>query len=151
MFQTVLAVVTGYLAMVAVATPIFSLVYAAPELVFEEGQAKATLVFSISTLVMGFGGALVGGFVAAKIARGHSAPVTVLALVVLGLGLAMGLHNALADPPPETTAEEVAAMSIEERVEHAREPVWYGFSTPVLGALAVALGGRLHRRRPKPE
>ena len=151
MFKTVLAVVSGYLVMVALVTPIFSLVYLAPELVFEEGQAKATIVFSVSTLVLGFAGALVGGLVAAKLGGGRSAPVTALALVVLGLGLATGLQNALAEPPPETTPEQVAEMSIEERVAHAREPVWYGFTTPVIGALAIGLGGRLYRRRPKPE
>ena len=96
---------------------------------------------------MGFVGALAGGFVAAKVAAGRSHPVTALAVLVLGLGLVMALTNALAEPPVAKTPEEISRMSVKERAAHAREPIWYSFSTPPIGALGIVLGGRIRRRQ----
>lgn len=146
MFRSSFAVVSGYFVMALLVMPVFGLVYLAPDFVFEEGQARATLTFSILTLVCGFVGAFVGGFVAVVVSRGRSAPVTALAAIVLGVGLASGIHNALAEAPPALTPEQVAELTIRERAERSREPVWYGFTTPIVGALAVALGGRRRRR-----
>ena len=78
----------------------------------------------------------------------HVAEVSAaLAGLVLVLGLAMAIANLLAEPPAERTPEEVARMTVAERAESSREPLWLSFSMPFLAALGVILGGRSRRRQ----
>ena len=141
--KTALAVGLGYLVLAVLAMPVFALVFLAPDFVFRPGAAEATTGFSLLTLMAGFAAAVVGGLVAVRFGKSGQRPAYILAAVVLCLGLAMAIAASLREPPPAKTPEEISQMPLEKRIEHAREPLWYSLSTPLVGAFGVLAGGRL--------
>ncbi len=93
-------------------------------------------------LGLGLPCAMVGGFVAAAIAR-SGRPVQVLAVLTLVLGIAFAVPMLGKEPQPRTPD-----MTTADLMEHGVHPVWYPFTHPVVGMIGVLIGGML-KRRPK--
>ena len=147
MLRSILSIVVGYFAMAAfVMLGLFAPARFLPELVFQRDALAVTPAFLAYSLVMGFVAAMLGGFVAAVIA-GKTArwPVKALAGLVLVLGLALAIGG-LFQPEANVSAEEVARMSVQERMPLQRQPTWYAFLLPFLGSGGVMAGGWLRRR-----
>jgi hypothetical protein len=143
MVRGILSVVVGYLVLAILVTLATSVVFVAPGFVFRTDSVEPTVAFTVWNLVMSLVGAIVGGLVCAAIAgRKRPTPVKVFAGLVLVLGLGLAVAHQFDSRPP-ITAEEIAHMSIVERAEHAREPVWYSFLLPFVGCAGVLMGSRL--------
>lgn len=141
MVRKLLAVFAGYAVMAILVMLGFSMVWFAPEQAFvsrESLEVKSGFVYY--TLVMSFVAAMIGGYVCGKIGRNKTC-VPVLAGVVLVAGLAMAV-NSTRKEKPHFSPDQLAAMSIQEKAEHGRQPDWYSFAMPVLGAVGVLIGGR---------
>jgi hypothetical protein len=134
MIRIILSVLAGYVAMVVLVMISFGLVFV----------ASAFVVYSLLTSVIA---AVVGGYVtailAAKRARGA---VAALGGLVLALGLLFAVVG-LMQPGPTASAAEIEQMSPKERAMQEKEPLWYAFSLPFLGAAGVVTGGALRMRR----
>lgn len=144
MFRMVGAVIGGYLVSFVLVFGLLTGLYAVlgAEGAFQPGTYHLSTTWMVAAMVLGFAAYMVAGFVARLIAPGSSAPL-VLAVAVVGLGLLFAipvLRAARTDPevrPPGVTMLE--AMS------KAKQPTAATLGGPVLGAVAVFLGGRLRR------
>jgi xanthine/uracil permease len=133
MWRAVLAVVVGFVVIVLGVMLADALASVVLGLAFESRNPPvAPPAFLVYSLAMGFLAAVLGGYVAAVIARGFGRAVVVLAGLLLVLGLATAVAGALGVGDPG----------------QGQEPPWFAFTLPFLGCAGVLLGGRLKRRRP---
>lgn len=146
MLRSVLGVVLGYLVMFIAVFVTFSIAYLAMgvDRAFRPGSYDVSAAWAVTSLVLGFVAAAVGGLVCAVIA-GRSTPPKVLAGVVLALGLLMAIPLLVAEQPerPARTGD----VSNLEAMQHARQPVWFALVNPAVGAAGVLLGAALPGKR----
>jgi hypothetical protein len=136
MVRIILSVLAGYLAMAVLVMISFALVFV----------TSAFIVYTLLTSVLA---AVVGGYVTAVLAaKRMRAAVAVLGGLVLALGLLLAVVG-LMQPGPTASAAEIEQMSPKERAMQEKEPIWYAFSLPFLGAAGVVAGGALRLRRCK--
>lgn len=144
MIRAVLSVIAGWLTMtigVIIVFGVTMLVLGASG-VYRPGTYWTTNTFNIIVLVGGFTGAVLGGAVCELIARSRK-PAMILAALTLGFGLVSGVLN-MQKPDPEPPAGE---RSFEEGMKRGKEPVWFGFAAPFLGAAGILVGSALMRRK----
>jgi len=110
------------------------------------------------TLPLSFIGAMLGGWMAASIARAKAlASVRALASLVLVLGLWMafttrflndGAADLVVDAPGATAGAmaDAAPGSDGGAMRQPEPPVWFAFLTPLLGFTGVMIGGTIRRR-----
>jgi hypothetical protein len=146
MLRSVLAVIVGYVVMFILQVAAFMTIYT---LMGADWSFKpASYEASTQWTAMQFGVILVttimAGFVCAAIAKGGKAPLALAALVlVLGLALAFA---STALRPADTHEVRSGNVPNMEAMSKARHPAWVIFLGPVIGALGIAIGGKLRRR-----
>ena len=147
MLRNVFAAIVGYVAMAAVQFAFFSLLWltVGPSRAFEPGSWEVSGGWVLVQVVLGLVGAYIGGQVCARVA--HDAKG---ATILIGLVIVLGVVNALM--APEMAAgprpDDVTMM---EATAGARQPVWYLWLNPLIGAVGVWLGTRKLRARGSPE
>jgi ABC-type transport system involved in multi-copper enzyme maturation permease subunit len=150
MLRGIGAVVAGYIVMAVLIFLTFSGVYilmGADGAFKPESFEPSTMWLGIS-LVLGLAAAVAGGLVASKIARSGAAP-TVLAGVVLVVGLGLGVMTIMAPPPANAPPARTAQTTTIEAMTHARQPDWITIANPIVGAAGVLVGARVGRKRVK--
>lgn len=143
MLRSILAAIAGYIALVIVVFTGIGLAW----MILGGGGAfggegpypsSAWLVFSI---VSGFLGSVVAGWVALRIGGTATAVKVLLALVVV-----LGLYSALTAEANyagrEPIDKPVAEMTFMEAGQHAKQPTWYNWVIPLVGAVGVLVGAR---------
>jgi hypothetical protein len=152
MVRAILGVIFGYVVMGAL---VFGALTAAwlvmgIDRVFEPGGYNATMTWSVLALAIGFVAAIAGGVICAVVAKRGSAAPSVLAGLVLVIGLGMAgyamTQKGKGEPPPPRTAE----TTMLEAMQHAKEPTWVSFLNPVIGVLGVWTGAAMTGRRRVP-
>jgi hypothetical protein len=152
MVRAILGVIFGYIVMAAL---VFGALTAAwlgmgIDRVFEQGGYDATMTWCIVALAAGFVAAIAGGVICAVVAKRGSAAPSVLAGLVLILGLAMAgwtmTQKGKGEPPPPRTSE----TTMFEAMQYAKEPTWVSFLNPVIGVLGVWTGAAMTGRRRVP-
>ena len=144
MFRSILSVIAGYASMAIVVMAGFSIAFVRPDLAFRPGTVNVTPGWLIYALVLSLLAAVLGGWVCRRIARTYR-PVLALGVLAIAIGTGSAIHN-LSRPVPAQSAEELAALPPSERFQLGRQPDWYAFILPVLGAAGILTGGRLSRR-----
>jgi undecaprenyl pyrophosphate phosphatase UppP len=144
MVRTILAVIVAYIAMSLVVMVCFtSLQFGlGTEKVFRPASYESSTLFNMVGLLVTVVAGVVGGLVAAAIAKNPRGPLS-LAILIIAVGLLMAFLN-LSKPDPGPRAGDISPM---EAAMKARQPDWYSFSIPFLGAAGVMIGGRLKKRR----
>lgn len=133
------AVVLGYAAMVCVVFAGLTVAYLAygADRAFQPGVYDVSALWTVTSLVVGFGAALLGGWVSQVIARRANGP-RALAVVVVVLGAALAV-------PALSTADaaimRTGAVGVFDAMQQARTPVWIMLLNPVIGAIGVLIGG----------
>lgn len=146
--RSIAAVIGGYVAMALWVMLALSLAWTAlgPGFAFRDGTTKVSLGWIAVALFTGALGALLGGFVARRIAAGASdRPIQALAAIVLVLGLA----SALFQPAPQERPPfegDIREMSAADAATVAEQPRWYPYVIAFVGFFGVLAGGR--RRAP---
>ena len=141
--RTVLAVIAGYAVMVIFVMTAFTLAYMAggADFAFRSGTLDVTVGWLLMATLCNFVAACLGGWIASVIAREKGAvAVKALAGVLLVLGMAIAVWNLMADRPAPSKA--IAQLSSSEAAKYARQPSWYEFLIPLIGAAGVLIGGR---------
>ncbi|MCY3971135.1 MAG: hypothetical protein OXG74_14465 [Acidobacteria bacterium] len=136
--RNILAAVVGYVAMAALLFVLFSLLWltVGPSRAFEPGSWEVSVGWALVQLVLGLVGAYVGGHVCARVA--HDAKG---ATILIGLVIVMGAVNALI-PPEMVAGSRPDDVSMMEATAGARQPVWFNWLNPVVGAVGVWFGTR---------
>jgi hypothetical protein len=142
MGKNLLAIIAGYLAMMAL---VFGLMTLGWKLVgadgaFAPGSFQTTGLWIAITLVSAILAAVVGGRVAARLGQDGRAVVGLVALVLV-LGIVFAI-------PVLTAAPELAAavrppdLPMMEAVKQAQQPAWVALLNPLIGAVGAWIGGR---------
>lgn len=140
--RPVLAVVAAYATMAVVAVALFlglALVLGRDRM-FQPGTFRAPAVVSIAALGISVLAALIAGRICALITPTRK-PAAVLAALVLVFGLASAVGNEIKPDP----GVRLADLPYLEAVSQAKEPTWFAFLNPLVGAACVLLAATRRR------
>lgn len=150
MLRLIGGVVFGYIVMGAVVFAGLSAAFVVfgPDRAFQPGVYDVSLLWVVTSLAIGFGAALIGGWLARTLARTVTGP-RVLAAVVVVLGLALALSTAFAETG--ATGMRTGEVGPFEAMQQAHTPLWIMLLNPLIGAAGVLIGGRAIGRRSRAE
>lgn len=145
MMRAVASVVVGYVVMFATIFLTFSGLYLilGQERSFQPESYEPSVLWTVVSFALGIGAAVVGGVVAAGIAR-SATPPKVLAGLVLVIGLLSAAVVLTAETPAVARTGEVGNL---DAMTKARQPAWVALANPFVGFVGVLLGARLRRPR----
>lgn len=146
MVRKILGVIGGYVAMVIFIFLSFSVVYLSigADLAYNPGTYDVSMLWIAVSTVLGFIAAVIGGYLC-KLIAGDRKTTIILAGIVLGLGLAVAIMQAVA--PKATPEARTAEVSNTEAMQKSVMPVWVAFLNPFVGAIGVWVGGGLGRSK----
>lgn len=147
MLRGIAAVIAGYIALFLFTMISFSLFYMAAGATFayEPGTTVASTGWIAGALVLSLIAAIIGGWVAARIARSSRAALALAGLIlVLGLVSAFMTQGVTRALPEGRTIE---SLSVLEAAQYTSQPGWYNFLIPFIGAAGALAGGTLATRR----
>jgi amino acid transporter len=141
MLRAIAGVIVSYLVMAIVITVVFLGLFLVlgVERVFQPDSYEVSTLWLLVTIALGFGSAIIGGYVCAAISKSQRA-CQVLALIVLVLGILLCLPKMHEDP--HVRAGEVPTWQV---MQLAQMPAWLHVLNPVLGAVGVMLGARMKK------
>ena len=143
MRRNILAAIAGYAVMavlVIAGTGVAWLALGSAGAFDGEGPEPSTPWLALN-LMSGLIAAVFGGLVARRIG-GSGKAVRILLGLVVALGLVFAVVATVAAPEPEPAGKPVVEMSWAEAGQYARQPAWYNWLIPFVGAAGVLLGGR---------
>ena len=145
MARSIIGVIVGYIVMFILQVAAFMTIYTivGPDWSFEPGSYQASTRWTVMQFTVILVTSIIAGLVCAIIAKGGKAPL-VLAGVVLLLGLALGAL-AITMRPADTHEVRTGNVPNMEAMSKARHPMWVVFLGPVIGAVGIAIGGKLKR------
>jgi peptidoglycan biosynthesis protein MviN/MurJ (putative lipid II flippase) len=146
MVRSVIAIIVGYIVMFILQVAAFMTIYTlvGPDWSFKPASFQASTRWTVMQFVVILVTCIIAGVVCAVIAKGGRAPMT-LAGVVLVLGLTLAaLSTALR--PADTHEVRTGNVPNMVAMSKARHPMWVVFLGPVIGAVGIAIGGKLKRR-----
>jgi hypothetical protein len=141
MLRLIGSVVVGYVVMAAVVFVALTGAYVAlgADRAFEAGVYDVSLLWIVTSIVVGLAAALLGGWVARRISGSPAGP-RALALLVLALGAFLALPVLFGDTA--AVGGRTGAPGPFEAMQVARSPVWIVILNPLIGALGALVGGR---------
>jgi len=141
MLRAIAGVIVSYLVMAIVITVVFLGLFLVlgVERVFQPDSYEVSTLWLLVTIALGFGSAIIGGYVCAAISKSQRA-CQVLALIVLVLGILLCLPKMHEDP--HVRAGEVPTWQV---MQLAQMPAWLHVLNPILGAVGVMLGARMKK------
>jgi hypothetical protein len=110
--------------------------------VLEPGRFDTVFAYDVWALAVAFGGALLGGFVAARVGRSQIAVLVLAAFAFVG-----GVVNAVQMARRPEPGPRPSGVTIQQVMETRREPGWYTLTILVLGVPGVVIGGSFGRSR----
>ena len=141
-WMNLLAVVAGYLVMAVGIGGIFSLAYMimGAEWAYQPESWDVSVGWVIMSIIVGVCVAIGAGKVCSLIARNHTAPKYLIALV-----LVLGILSAIMMMTGGGGGDEVRdfAPSVFEATEKSVQPVWLSWLNPLIGAVGIAIGSGL--------
>lgn len=163
MARTLFAIILGYAVMAGWVMITLTLAYkiVGPEFAFKQGTTDVTMGWILITLPLSFMGAMLGGLTAGRLGKDPTRkPVKLLAAVILLLGMLLAVAQIFMPPDAQMTGTQggvipeeeksVEEMSSIEASSAAKQPLWYSFLIPLVGAFGVILGGYVRRASPPP-
>lgn len=149
MLRNIGGVVLGYICMALLIFITFSAAYLlmGPDSAFKPGTYDVSGLWMVTSFVLAFMAAMVGGYICARIARGNRAPIA-LAVLVLVLGVLAAVPALMASSGEGGRKTRAGGVSNMEAMQNAVQPGWIAVLNPIIGAAAVLIGARLKRRGP---
>jgi hypothetical protein len=147
MLRTVGSVIAGYVVMAIAIMVLFAAAYPVLGIdrLFAPGTYQASMGWILLSILLGFAAAAAGGWVAARLAPGSSAPRWLAALVMV-LGLLTAASIVMTDDPARGGPRpDGAAMA--DVMAHAQQPLWVALLNPLLGAAGVLAGAGAGKRK----
>lgn len=144
--RTALAVIVGYMAIVIITMAAFFGAFLAigVDRVFLPGEYEPSNLWIAVSFALGFGSAVVGGFICASISRDSGGP-NLLAAAILIIGLVMATMVLFDRIDAQPTVRPVGVDAV-EAMSHGEQPAWVAFVNPFVGIAGVLLGARFRQR-----
>ena len=138
MLRNILAAIAGYVVMAAVLFVLFSLLWLAlgPSRAFQPGSWDVSAGWALGSVVLGLVAAYIGGRVCAGVAQDARG-----ATILIGLVIVLGVVTALM-PVEVATGPRPDDVSMMEATAGARQPTWFAWLNPVIGAVGVWFGSK---------
>ena len=109
--------------------------------VLTKGSFDGTPLLNVWSVAVSVVGALAGGWLCFRISESRTAVIVFACLcLVMGLGNALG-QRGKPDPGPRPPG-----LSVWDVVKLRKEPEWFTFLVPVVGALGALVGGSVFPR-----
>jgi hypothetical protein len=143
MLKNVLGVIGGYVTMFLCVFITFTILYLilGTDGSFQPGSYDVSVIWLIISIILSIAAAVLGGFVCVLIAKNQKAG-TILAVVVLVLGLAMAIPALMAPDESVERSDDVDSM---QAMSMAKQPTFILLLNPLLGAAGVFYGSRLRK------
>jgi uncharacterized membrane protein len=145
MVRAILGVVVGYVVMALLVFLTFSVAYLAmgSSGAFRPGSFDPSMLWIITSIILGFLAALVGGYTCAVISKSKRA-TQILAAIVIVLGVIVAISALrVTDTRPNVRTGDVPNL---EAMQRAKTPNWVALLNPIIGAAGVLVGARLKMR-----
>ncbi|HJS83154.1 MAG TPA: hypothetical protein VJ742_10015, partial [Nitrososphaera sp.] len=113
------------------------------DLAFRPGTYKASMTWIITSFILSFLAAGIGGYICAIMARDKRAWIA-LACVVTILGVLTAISVLISSNQVAET--RTANVSNIEAMQKAKQPAWVALMNPIVGAGGILFGARLSRR-----
>lgn len=138
MVRTILGIIAGYFIIAVCTAGSFTVAYLilGEDGAFQPGSWDVTPTWGLTTVALAAAVALIGGVVCGIIAKPGSKAPLAFAVVVIVLGILSGVL-AMARPDPGPREPGVSVM---DAANTAKQPAWYTWSLPFIGAAGVYLG-----------
>lgn len=151
MVRYILGIVTGYISIVVFIFITFTLLYwlLGADGAFTPGTYNVSMTWIIFSLVLGFIGAVIGGYIAVKIAKHFNAGL-ILAAVVFILGVIMAIPALNMDEEKKNIMRD-SSVSNMEAMQKAQQPEFILIINPLLGAIGAIAGAMILRKPVNPE
>jgi hypothetical protein len=160
MLRSVIAVIVSYIVLNILIAGLFvaAMFALGIEGTLRPGEYWTSSAFNAAVLLGGAAAAALAGALCAVIARSWR-PAVVVAAVMLAFGLFGAFRNSQKPDPPARgpAADGESSMDYTMRVLKdmrtvGKEPTWFSFGVPFIGAAAFLVGARVvaARRRPAP-
>lgn len=143
MLRKVLGVIGGYV-FVAIFTILCLLgTYSVmgTEWAFKPESFEASIGWSLGSVVYGFVGAVIAGWLCRLISNSRGA-VIALAGVFIVLGISLAIYTMMQPKPIEKRPSDMSFVAAGEK---AYSPDWYNFMIPIVGAAGAIIGGGLKK------
>lgn len=142
MLRSIGSAIVGYIAIFLVVFVSLTAAYliVGVERAFRPGVYEVSTLWVVISLVVGIVAALVGGWVARRIA-GRALGPQILAGLVLVLGLAMAVPALTAGAGAEAVAERSSDVGPMEAMQKAKTPLVALLLNPLVGVVGVLVGG----------
>lgn len=144
MGRKILGGILGYVVMFIFIFATFSAAYLlmGTEHAFKPASYNVSNRWLAVSTVLGFIGALIGGYVAAMIGKSGTA-VKITAAIVLLMGI---LTIAMVTMSPRSTEARGRDVSNIEAMSKAQTPLWVAILNPIIGIVGVMIGGGIKRK-----
>ena len=110
--------------------------------VLAPGSFDGTPLLNTWSVAVSVVGALVGGWLCFRISESRTAVIVFACFCLL-----MGLGNAFGQRGKPEPGPRPAALSVMDAVKQRKEPAWFTFLVPVIGAVGALIGGGVLPRR----
>jgi hypothetical protein len=142
MLKKILGAIAGYIATFIFIFATFSGAYLAmgADTAFTPGKYDVSMTWIIVSTILGFVGAVIGGYVASLI--GGSGAVKIMAGIVLVLGILTIVMVALSPAMIDVRTADVPNL---EAMSKAQTPLWLAVLNPIIGIVGVLVGGRFRK------
>jgi len=143
MARKIIGVIVGYVAMAAFVFLSFTILYLilGTEGSFQPGSYQVSTTWLVLSFILGFIGALIGGYVSALIAKNNKAAIW-LAGIVLALGLIIAIPQLNVSEEEMNKIREGDVPNM-EAMQNAKQPALALILNPFIGAIGIWAGSRM--------
>lgn len=145
MGRKILAIIAGYIVMSLFLFIVFTVIYLilGTEGSFKPESFEVSTTWVISSVIVSFAAAMLGGYVCAWIAKNKKTAMILAGLVfVLGIMFALPELSAPADNAGKVRSAELSSM---EAMQQAKQPTLTLILNPLIGAFGIFMGARLRK------
>jgi hypothetical protein len=148
MLRGILAIFIGYVVVTLCLFVQFAALWSVlgAEQALEPGSWTATRVWCIAALVVFFDAGIAAGIASAVVAKGTRPPKILAVLFFAVTALMAAVHDMAKSA--ETPALRGPDVTLVEAMTNIVMPTWVDLASALLGAIAIALGAKLIRKRP---
>lgn len=148
MLRNIGGVIVGYVLMALTIFLTFTAAYLlmGTNAAFKPDTYEVSNLWLVTSFILAFGAAMLGGYACAAIARAGSRAPIALAVLVIVLGVLAAVPTLRAANAGRDRLTRPAEVSNMQAMQNAMQPGWVAVLNPIIGAGAILLGASLRRR-----